>query len=347
MIIKKLFLKNFRIYSEKEFFFDKKINVIYGPNGIGKTNIIEAIYLCAFSKSFKNIKENDLINFSSDFFLINLFYDDAFIEHNIKVTYTKYLGKKIFYDNEVISSLSDLLGKIYIILFEPDNINIVKDAPEYKRKFIDTYISLYDREYFCSLKKYKKILKTRNFFLKEKKINDKLFNIYTKKFINLAKEIILKRIEFINRFNSILHKIFSENLLITFNYVNYKNITEKEEVEYVLNELSSNYMNEEIKLGYTCFGPHIDDLKIQINKRDARFFASYGEQKFAAIILKLALFYFYKNYFNLLPILLLDDVFSELDKKKKEYIINILNNCSQVILTSTDEFNFDANYINL
>lgn len=345
MVIKKLILKNFRNYKNQEFDFYNGMNIISGPNGSGKTNILESIYICGLSKTFRNTADKNLLNFYNKFYFINLLYTDDFIEHNIKLSFTEAAGKQIILDNKNLKNFSSLIGKLKLILFYPDDINIIKGAPEFRRRFIDIYLSQIDIEHFVNLNKYRYYLKNRNLYLKANRCKEKLFFLYDKKFRELAVKIIFNRKNFINQLNKILNDSFNNEFVIKLVYNNFENAVDKNEIEYLFDELSRNKEKQEAKMGYSCVGPHIDDISIFLNKKEAKIFASQGEQKLASILLKLSLNEYYRKVFKINPILLLDDILSELDSIRRKYLFDILVKDSQIILTTTDKINIEGNYI--
>lgn len=341
MKIKSIKLKNFRNYDIKEFSFSDGFNLIAGNNGSGKTNIIEAIYLCSCAKSFKNVSDKDLVKFNDNYYFIQLLFNDNY-DASIKISFSLDKFKSVIYNNDRLKSYSQLIGKLIVILSNQDDIFIVRGSPLHRRKFLDVYLSFFDNEYLYLLKKFKFFLEQRNILLKSDNFNKSLFNITNKKFIYFSAKITFKRLVFIRELNLILKSFYSQLYNIELKYNKFNNVFNFEEVDYFLNNLSDNIMKKEVKLGYTCFGPQSDDFTILFNGKDAKDFASYGEQKLIAILLKLILNDYFIKFYKKYPVILLDDVFSDFDNIRKEYILSLLKHDNQIIITSQFD-NFKSN----
>lgn len=336
MEIKRLKLNNFRNYSNKEIYFSPGFNTILGPNGIGKTNIIEALYLCAFAKSFKNVKDSDLIKFGENYYYLGLVFKNE-IESSIKISFSIDESKKIIYNNNKLKNYSEIIGKIILILSNQDDISIVRGSPDLRRKFLDISLSQFDIEYLLLLKKFKYYLEQRNILLRNKENKNNLFKITNKNFVDLSCKIIYKRLKFIKDINLFLKKYYSEYYNIELRYKLFENIVKYEEVDYFLNYLSRKVMKKEERLGYSCFGPHTDDIIILINNKNSRLFASYGEQKIISILLKLVLNSYFIQKYKKYPVIMLDDIFSDLDKTRVDYINSLLTYKNQIIITTQDD----------
>ena len=345
MYIENLKLKNYRNFKNLNIKFDKNINIIYGNNAEGKTNILESIYFSATLKSHKNSKDNEIINFDEKETFINLNLYKKNKERIIDINLKKNKSKAVAIDKIKIDKLSDYIGFINVIFFAPEDLNIIREGPKIRRKYIDFVILQIDKIYIYNVNNYNKVLENRNTLLKEinfTKDNEKkkelLYTLDTWdiELVKYGKEIIKKRKENIDYIKDIIkekHKIISNN---------------EEEVEVFyecdidensfLDKLKSE-RDKDIKYLYTSVGPHKDDLKFIIKNNndeeiDIRKFGSQGQKKTLAISLKLAEIEVIKKNKFITPILLLDDVFSELDEKRQKLLIDNIKDV-QTIITCT------------
>jgi len=344
MYIKKIKLENFRNYETQEIIFNKNINNIFGDNAQGKTNILEAIFVCSLGKSFRTNIDKELININKNFTNVEIEYYKKDREGKINLQLKE---KKDFFINDIkVKKISDILGKIYVVLFTPQDINILKSDPSKRRRFINIMISQLRPMYVYALNKYNKTLEQRNNYLKQIKYENKspeMLDIWDEQLVDLGTKIYLYRKEFFDKINNKIKKIHlcttqnKENIEIKYK----SNIINKEKY---LNELK-NKRNIDIQKGYTSIGIHRDDFEIFINNENISIYGSQGQQRSSIISLKLAeaetIFEEIEEY----PIILLDDFMSELDKKRiKGFIENIKVN--QVIITSTEKILLDKNEIN-
>ena len=344
MYIKKIKLENFRNYDKEEIIFNEKINNFFGDNAQGKTNILEAIFICGLGKSFRTNKDKELINVNKKYSNVEINFCKEDREGKIKLELN---DKKEFFINDIkIKKISDILGKIYIVLFTPQDINILKDDPSKRRKFLNIMISQLRPIYVHCLNKYNKILEQRNNYLKQIKYENKsidMLDIWDEQLVNLGSKIFIYRKEFLEKINK---KIKNIHLITTQNKenieINYKSniINENKYFE----ELKNN-RNIDIQKGYTSIGIHRDDFEIYINNKNISIYGSQGQQRSSIISLKLAEAETIYDEIEEYPIILLDDFMSELDKKRiKGFIENIKEN--QVIITSTEKIMLDKNEIN-
>lgn len=341
MIIKKLNIKNFRNYDSFNISFNQKINIIYGENGVGKTNLLESIYLLALTKSHRSFLDNSLIKKNKDFsnikgdFIIN----SILSKFEINLTENKKVIKK---DNNEVKKLSDYLSNINIIIFYPDDLQIIKGSPNERRNFLDIELSQIFNNYIEVLIKYHKILKMRNNYLKNSiKFDNNYFDIVTDHLIDYALILTKLRKKFINKLNEKCSTIYEKLTgLKNFNikYVsNYNNNEEKEKIK----EMYENIKSQELKYNVTLIGPQKDDLEFYIGEKNIKNFGSQGQQRMAVLALKLSELEIIKEIKNETPILLLDDVLSELDIEKQNKLLGFIKNNSQVIITTTDLKNID------
>lgn len=348
MNITKIKLENFRNYTNQEISFNKGINVIYGDNAQGKTNILEAVFLCSMGKSFRTNKDKELIKLSEDFAKINIEYEKS--DRKGKIEYI-ISNKKIISINGVkIKKLSELLGNINSIIFSPDDMGILKDGPQKRRKFLNMLISQLRPRYLFNLNDYNKTLEQRNNYLRQIKYENKpknMIDIWNEKLANHAQIIYEYRREFVDK---ILKKIVDIHKNITNNSeeikINYiSDFKNKEEYIRKLNEK----LNKDIERGYTSTGIHKDDFEVYINGKNINLYGSQGQFRTAILSLKLSELYVIYDEIGEYPILLLDDFMSELDeKRRKKFVENITD--AQVILTGTHKLileNFDYNIYNV
>lgn len=338
MKIKNLKLLNFRNYQKKEFQFDDNINIIIGNNGLGKTNIVEAIYYLAITKSFKTNNDRALINEENAFFSIIGEIDNENILNEYKIFYdgTK---KKLEINKTNILKISDYISNINIVLFNLDDLKLIKDSPSIRRRLINIDLSQINNNYLILLSKYNRILKQRNMYLKSMMTNGMLskeyLNIITEKLIEYGIEINKIRKNYFEGINEYLADTFfkiNNKMGLKLKYVSqYSEKTKKE----LINDYDKAFFKD-LNYGKTNIGIHLDDFIFYFKDIIIRDFFSEGEQKNAIISLKFSLIEYCINKLKIHPILILDDLFSELDKEKIKNIFKILRYDLQVFITTTD-----------
>lgn len=337
MIIKKLTLKNFRNYEDLSICFDSKLNSLCGQNAQGKTNLIEAIYFACLGKSFRSSKEKQLIKWGKDYSKIALIATNEIREKKIEVVLQTSQKKAVKMDGLPIRRIGDVLGEIPIVFFSPDELKLVKESPEERRRFINIDLSQTNKKYFYLLSRYEKVLDNRNKLLKTSKDLETLketIEIWDKSLASIGFKIIKDRENFIKKiepFAQKAHEYISggEKLRLV-----YKKPDVDSEEEY-LKKLSK-LVEKDFKLGYTSFGPHRDDIDIFLNEEEVKSFGSQGQQRTVALSLKLAELEFIKEQKGEYPILILDDVFSELDKNRRTRLMKFTSRC-QTFVTTTDQ----------
>ncbi len=339
MIIKSLKIKNYRNYKEEEISFDKGTNILYGDNAQGKTNILESIFLSATTKSHKGSKTTEIIKFEKDESLIQTILEKKNIEYKINISIKKNEKKEVAINNQKVKKISELLGIMNVVLFSPEDLSIIKNGPAERRKFLNIELCQLDKTYLYNLNYYNKIVNQRNKLFKDMNKDENLKNtitIWNMQLLLYGKKIIEKREEFIHELNTILKEIHfhltgkKEEVEIIYN----PNVT-KENMEEKLNQ----NIERDIFLKQTTVGPHRDDIDFYINKIDVRKFGSQGQQRMVALSLKLAEIELVKKTINDNPILLLDDVLSELDSKRQKFLLDYLGNIQTIITcTGLDEF---------
>ena len=339
MWIKNIKLNNFRNYNKKEIKLNENINVFFGENAQGKTNIIESIFLCSIGKSFRTNKEKELIKFNEEKALVEINFEKSDRQGNIKIE----LGdkKQVYLNGIKLKKLSELLGNINVVIFTPDDINILKGGPQNRRKFLDIMISQLRPNYMHVLTLYLKTLEQRNNYLKQIKTENKdenLLDIWDEKLIEYGMKIFEYRNEFIEKIKNKIKIIHNE---ITQNKedIEIKYFSDANTRQNFINELKSRRKLDIIK-GFTTKGVHRDDFVVYINGKEVEIYGSQGQHRTAILSLKLSELKVIYDEIGEYPILLLDDFMSELDDKRRK---NFLNNIKdlQVIITCTEKITLE------
>lgn len=337
MYIKEIELKNFRNYEELNLKFNENVNFIIGNNAQGKTNLLESIFMCSMGKSFRTSKDNEMIGFDKDFCKVKLTAKKQLFDVDIEITLNRDKGKFIKIDGVNVHKASDLLENLYIVIFSPEDLKIVKDEPEKRRKFINRELCMLRPLYFDSLSNYKKVLMQRNNYLKEKNIDETVLDIWDMQLAKYGAKIISLRNDFIEKLNKISGEIHGnitngkENLKIEYD----PNVKIQENLEEALYNAIKNSKANDIRLRTTTRGPHRDDIQFFIDGINVRSFGSQGQQRTAALSLKLAELNLIKEETGEDAILLLDDVMSELDNTRQEFLIKSLSDI-QLFITTTE-----------
>lgn len=347
MIVKELELHNLRNYEYLKVNFNKGINYIYGENASGKTNILEAIYFLSLTRSFRTSEIEELVKKDTSFARILAKIDTQNVSKTLEISFNKS-GKKILVNGKKVLKISELNSLINVISFIPKNTNLLKDAPKERRKFLNIYLSKFSNNYLKTLSVYEKILKERNDAFKAYKINPTLIDIFTNQLISLNKEIYLYRKKFVNEINKYLADVFKEvsltNEKLKMEYESFLN-NQNENIENFLKNEFENIKEEEFKRKQTLIGIHKDDFKIYIDEKDVSLYGSQGENRISIISLILSLYFLNKEE---KPIIVLDDVISELDEKHEENLLKYLENFNQVFITNTAKSQFfTGNYYHL
>ena len=339
MIIKNIKLVNYRNYNSLNLDFNDKINIIIGNNAQGKTNILESIYVLALTKSYDKAVDKNLIMFNEKFLRINGLVNINSYNKNFEVLINESY-KKVKINNNEISKMKDYISKINVILFTPDDINIFKDSPGSRRRLLNIELSQIFSEYVDLYNKYNVILKQRNEYLKSNNINKLYLDIINEKFVDLAISIIDYRLNYINEINNYIKDIFYDITNINdleIKYITNIEFNEDKEVmkDKFLSKLNDNYEREKL-YGNSLYGPHRDDFSFFLTNKDLSIYGSQGQLRCAMISYKLSELEIFNKYKKEYPILLLDDVFSELDLNKRNNIIKYLKDDIQTIITTTD-----------
>lgn len=341
MNIVKLHLKNFRNYQELLIDFNNRLNIIIGDNAQGKTNILEAIYYLSITKSFLSVSDRCVIRRDALFSQIGGKINSVAGSKKLAVLINEN-GKKTEINDKEIKKHSDYIGNFRTVIFSPDNLRLIKEGPANRRRFLNIEISQLHRKYINILNEFNVVLKQRNEYLKVIKngeYNTLYFNVLNTKFVLLAVDIYKYRETFINKVNYYLDKTYKEISDydgLKLKYITNIDITTEEEMKTsLISKLEKNF-DKEVIYGSTMIGPHRDDFSFYLDENDLLMYGSQGQLKMAVLSLKLSEIEVFKDVSLEYPVLLLDDLFSELDIDKRNRIINYLNRDIQTIITTTD-----------
>ena len=330
MKIKSLKIKNFRNLKDVSFFPSEEINVIYGENAQGKTNLIEAVWLFTGAKCFRGAKDSEIKMLGSQNAVLDLTFHSNGVENDERIVIEN--RRKAFLNSKPLSSPGMLAGNFYAIVFSPSDLSLIKDGPKERRRFIDIAIGQLYPKYINYLKDYTRAVTQRNAILKQslkENIDLKLLSAFEAEICENGKKIIKYRLRYIELITPILTEIYNglsgEKEKITINYLNSAN--EDDFAQYLVNSRKSDAL-----AGITSAGPHRDDIEFLINGLNARKFGSQGQMRSVALSLKLSEAHVIKNITGEFPVALLDDVMSELDPSRQEYILNHIKGW-QVLIT--------------
>ena len=339
MILKSLELANFRNYEELNISFDKGTNILYGDNAQGKTNILEAIYVSATTKSHKGSKDKEIINFNKEEAHIRTYLEKENVETRVDMHLRKNKSKGIAIDGQKIKKAADLMGLLNVVFFSPEDLSIIKDGPAERRRFADMELCQLDSFYLYNLNHYNKIIGQRNKLLKDMYFQPELketLNIWDSQLVSFGSKIIERREQFVKQLGDIIfeiHKKLSggkEELVIAYE--------PDVSIEDFEKQMKYN-QDKDIRLKQTTTGPHRDDFSFVVNGVDIRKYGSQGQQRTAALSLKLSEIELVKKISKDTPVLLLDDVLSELDSNRQNYLLNSIGNIQTIITcTGLDEF---------
>ena len=347
MIIKSLELADFRNYDNLKIDFSSGTNILYGDNAQGKTNILEAIYVSATTKSHKGSKDKEIINFGKEEAHIRTILEKDNAEYRVDMHLRKNKSKGIAIDGQKIKRASDLIGRLNVVFFSPEDLSIIKNGPSERRRFMDMELCQLDHIYLNSLSKYNKLVVERNKVLKdlfEKPENSVLLDVQDKQLCEYGSVIIKAREKFIKELNEIISPIHEKltggkELLSVY----YEPNVSFEEFEKKL----SASRKKDMYAGQTTIGPHKDDFSFIVKKAqdpekegiDIRKYGSQGQQRTASLSLKLSEIEIVKKAKKDNPVLLLDDVLSELDSNRQNYLLNTIGDIQTIITcTGLDEF---------
>lgn len=347
MHIKSVKLINFRNYKGIKVFFNSNLNIFLGENGEGKTNLLESLYIASSGKSFRTNKDKELINLNKNeaYVGVELVKEDTIKTIEIKLDTNK--PKRIKINGIEQDKISDIFGVLQAVIFSPEDLKIVKEGPSHRRNFLDIEITQIKPIYKSILNDYNRVLAQRNNLLKVIPYDDKkrkLLFVWNKQLIELGTKIMIFRNSFVNRLIPIskeIHKSITQGEeVLDISYISSLNIDEMDKNTIMKNfeKILLENENNDIEKGSTSFGPHKDDLEIKINDKDVRMFGSQGQKRTTVLSLKLAEIELIKQETEEYPILLLDDVFSELDINRRRYLVSRFKDI-QTIITSNDDIN--------
>ncbi len=353
MKLRELKLINFRNYKEVNLEFDPSINIFIGDNGSGKTNILEAIYVLSLTKSGRFGNDVDLIKTGETNSVIEGMVNLGDYEKKYKLSIDK-LSKKVYINSNQIKKISNYIGEFSITSFLPNDIEVIKGSPSIRRNLLNIQIGLLYNNYLSYVNEYNSLLKIRNEYLKRLNINgmsdSKYLDVINSKMIDISVKIYYFRFFYISEINKILPNIYkklSGNSGIVIDYQTSLGISEYDEskIREIMQIKYKKNLYKEMMQGMTLTGLHRDDLLFLVNNMDSKIYASQGQQRLIVIAYKIAELMVYKKIKKEYPVLLLDDVFSEIDIKKRNNIIKFLKRDIQVIITTTDLEEIDPNLV--
>lgn len=343
MHVKKLRLINYRNYNSLNIALNKKINVFVGKNAQGKTNLLESIYMCATGRSFRTNRDREIINFDEDQAYVGAEINVGDFEKFIEIKMDRNKTKRIRVNKTELKNYKELYSGLNIVVFSPEDLRLVKEGPQERRNFLNTEISQIKPVYNYNVNRYRKVLFQRNNILKTSKFRKDINNIleiFDLQLVKLGTEIILERSKYISelsKISNIVHKkitLSKENLEL--DYVSNIDImhSKKDMENKYLKDLKNN-INKDLEIGSTGLGPHRDDINMQINSKDLKTYGSQGQQRTVVLSIKLSEVELIKKQRKIYPVLLLDDVFSELDQERRKYLIQSFRDM-QTLITVTD-----------
>ncbi len=343
MVLKRLRLTNFRNYTKADVAFSSSMNIIYGLNAQGKTNFLEAIYLLCLGRSFRLARNQDLIKGEEDFFLLEgEFILDNGIDKKVVLNYIRDRRKEISVNRKKIRGHSEIFGHFPVVVMAPDEFKITSGGPAERRRFLDILLSQVSLSYLVNLQEYSRTLKQRNKILQclrdGKNVSSSAMEPWSDKLVDVGSKIIVSRRKFIEDFSSLLTDIYQNfsrtkdkltvHLQSKISFSDGEKLKRNFEVELLKNK------EREKIFGSTLVGPHRDDVIFQINGMDLRRFGSRGEHKSVLISIKIAEFHYIQERRKEVPLLLLDDCYSELDEFREEQVFDSLQNLGQICLTT-------------
>jgi DNA replication and repair protein RecF len=342
MYVKRVTLRNYRNYKDMSICLHPGLNIFYGDNAQGKTNFLESIYLCGTGRSHRTSKEKELIYWNSESGLVKSDIRSGNIDTSIQIQLFNVKPKIVKVGGVKINKLSELLGNLNVVMFSPEDLKLIKEGPIFRRRFMDVEISQVKPKYYYNFQQYNRVLMQRNNLLKSVKgdrSKAKTLDVWDEQLSEYGSHIVKYRIEFIKKISilaKLVHrKITSGNEELSIYYSSkFKNINNREEGKIAIYKDLVDSRKKDIERGFTSVGPHRDDIDFYINNIDVKTYGSQGQQRSAALSLKLSELEFMRSECLEYPVLLLDDVLSELDIKRQKYLLENLKNI-QTILTCT------------
>ena len=338
MYIEKVELRNFRNHKDTALLLSPGVNVLVGKNAQGKTNLLEAVFLTCVGRGWRTNKDRDMVNFGSSSARVRTEVGRLCGRVSVEIGLSCVTKKTIKINGIPVQRMGELMGQVNCVFFSPDELRLVKDAPSDRRRFLDIDISQIDKTYFYALLKYNKVLLQRNALLKSKTEDiERGLDIWDLELAKSGAFIIAKRIEFVCGLSDGVVKIHNyltsnqERIDICYEGITSVHGASLQNIEEALLERIRAGRDKDLRLRTTTIGPHRDDLRITIDGKDVRGFASQGQQRTVALSLKLAELELFKAVTGEMPVLLLDDVFSELDSQRQSRLVNLLSKCQSII----------------
>lgn len=353
MILKKIELTNFRNYEHLSTRFYKGINIIYGDNAQGKTNLLESIYVLGITKSHRSFIDNNLIKDQEKRAIINGVINKGSLDISLNVVIDNN-KKSLSIDNSHIKRVSDYISNMNIIIFYPDDLELLKGSPQIRRKYFNLELSQLYSNYFIVLNDYNKLLKMRNEYLKKlnnnKQIDMGYFEILTNYLVDKAIILIKMRYKYIEKVNAYCENIYEDIMKIKGFNIKYVpsieiDIKDDKESKKIMVDFYKTHLAYDVRMCSTSFGPHKDDFEFNIANNNLKLYGSQGQQRIAVLCLKLSEIEIFKKYKESTPILLLDDVFSELSDDKKNNLLKYISKDIQTIITTTELNNLEPKLI--
>lgn len=346
MYIKNLKLNGFRNIENLNIELSSGVNIFFGDNAQGKTNILESIYYCSLGKSHRTNRDKELIMWDKHNAYISAYISRERLDKNIEIKIFEDGKKGIRINSIRIKKILELLGVLNVIMFSPEDLKIVKESPSYRRHFLDMEICKLNSKHYYNLIQYNKVLSERNLLFKKFRNNANIKNmvdIYDEQLADFGSKIIKERVKYLNKLNQ-KGKVIHSNITSSNEDIDFKYITSVKEIENSYNELKellNKNIEKDMERGITSCGPHRDDFSIKINGIDARSYGSQGQQRTSILTMKFASLEIVKDQIGEYPVLLLDDVLSELDISRQKYILGSINKFQTIITcTGIDNVNY-------
>ena len=335
MLIKTLTIHNFRNHSSKNVEFSKGLNLITGVNGSGKTNLVEAIYYLSLARSFKNVDNSDIIKRGCEYSQIDSEIIEGETKRHIRILITKK-GRSVLINGKKVSKLSDLAKCVNVLLFEPKDVMLFRGLPKERRNFLDINLSKQFPDYLEYISRYERVLKQRNEILKSGKIDEKLLETVTEMLVKFSRPIINYRAMFVKDINDILikitHALTGAKDKVEITYKPFVNMSESFQENAL--EAFNRSLESDLKHKATSVGIHREDISVSLNGHDIGTFGSQGENRLVALALKLSPYFLAKDK-DKKPVVVLDDVLSELDNTHRDQLLKFLEKFDQVFITDT------------
>lgn len=355
MYLEKLQLHKYRNYDLLNQEFTAQVNILIGLNAQGKTNLLEAVYYLSGGKSYRPARDQELKQWGSSFFIIKGNLRNKIGLKEIEIRFRDDLpgGKEIKINGVKIRKSSEILGQLNVVLFAPEDLTIIKGSPAERRRFLDYDISQVSPAYFTKLQKHSRLLVQRNHLLRkiaERGKGQEELDVWNEQYLQVSEEIVTKRIKVLEKLIPLTRLMQrkltggKESLEIKYLLNRRHEVKRVEEIKILLKEEMDRTKEEEIRRGLTLWGPHRDDLVFSINGTDLKLFGSQGQHRSAVLAIKLAELEFFKAEAGEYPILLLDDVLSELDQDRREHLLTtIRDKVIQCFITTTEDIPFAEN----